>query len=512
MATISLKNSTIDPKSGFCSPTRTFHSLRPPISLPPLTTPFSLPDYFLTLLHRHSTTASFLIDATTRRRIPLSHLPHLIRTLASNLRRKFNLLKNDVALILCPNSIHIPILYLALLSLGVIVSPSNPISSISEISRQIHISGPVIAFATSENAAKIPALRLGTILIDSPQFESLLLPCISGEFVQVQIFQDDTAAILYSSGTTGRFKGVELTHRNLIAAIAGVHAIRAVRMSPAVTLCVVPFFHVYGFVLCIRELAFGGSLVVISAERRSLELMMEAVEEFKVTHLAVAPPVVVAMVKNHGGGAVAAEMYDLRSLEAVLCGGAPVANSVIESFKQRFNNISLLQAYGLTETTAGITRSIGQSESRVTGYVGDNEATAAMVDSEGWLRTGDICYFDSEGFLFYVDRMKELIKYKGYQVAPSELEDLLLSHPDIADAAVIPYPDEDAGQIPVAFVVRQEGSTVNDLDIMEFVAKQVAPYKKIRRVFYIDSVPKNAPGKVLRKELIKLASGFTSKL
>ncbi|KAL3835669.1 hypothetical protein ACJIZ3_010405 [Penstemon smallii] len=552
MATISLKNSTIDPKSGFCSTTRTFHSLRPPISLPPLTTPFSLPDYFLTLLHHHSTTASSLIDATTRRRIPLSHLPHLIRTLAANLRRKFNLLKNDVALILCPNSVHIPILYLALLSLGVIVSPSNPLSSISEISHQIHISGPVIAFATSENAAKIPALRLGMILIDSPQFESLLLPCISGEFVQVEIFQDDTAAILYSSGTTGRFKGVELTHRNLIAAIAGVHVIRAVWMSPAVTLCAVPFFHVYGFVLCIRELAFGGSLVVISAERRSLELMMEAVEEFRVTHLAVAPPVVVAMVKHHGGGAVAAEMYDLGSLEAVLCGGAPVANSVIESFKQRFNNISLLQAYGLTETTAGITRSIGQSESRVTGsngrlmsncqakivdpvtahnmpplkpgelwikgpmimkgYVGDNEATAAMLDSEGWLRTGDICYFDSAGFLFYVDRMKELIKYKGYQVAPSELEDLLLSHPDIADAAVIPYPDEDAGQIPVAFVVRQQGSTVDDLDIMEFVAKQVAPYKKIRRVFYVDSVPKNAPGKVLRKELIKLASGFTSKL
>ncbi|KAK4402670.1 4-coumarate--CoA ligase-like 5 [Sesamum angolense] len=146
------------------------------------------------------------------------------------------------------------------------------------------------------------------------------------------------------------------------------------------------------------------------------------------------------------------------------------------------------------------------------GYVGDKEATAATIDSEGWLRTGDICYFSSEGLLFYVDRMKELIKYKGYQVAPAELEDILISHPAILDAAVIPYPDEDAGQVPAAFVVRQPGSTINDSRIMDFVAEQVAPYKKIRRVFYTDSIPKNATGKVLRKDLIKFASGLASKL
>ncbi|KAI3467677.1 hypothetical protein Pfo_024340 [Paulownia fortunei] len=541
-----LNNSTFDPNSGFSSQTKIFQSLRPPISLPPSTTPFSVPDYVFTLLH-HSPTTS-LIDAATRRRIPHSHLPHLVQALASNLRRKFHLSKNDVAFILSPNSIHIPVLYLSLLSLGAIVSPSNPLSSNSEISRQIQVSNPVIAFATSENASRLPALREGTVLLDSPEFESLLLPFVSqsrDEFVRVEVFQNDTAAILYSSGTTGRVKGVELTHRNFIAAIAGVHAVRPVRPSPAVTLCAVPFFHVYGFVLCIREVALGGSVVVVAG--RSLESILGAVEEFKVTHLAVAPPLVLAMVKS-----AAAEKYDLRSLEVVLCGGAPVANSVIERFKRGFANISLLQAYGLTETTAGISRTIGLNESQVRGangrlvsncqakivdpvtgdnlpplkpgelwirgpmvmkgYVGDKEATAAMVDSEGWLRTGDICYFDSEGLLFFVDRMKELIKYKGYQVAPAELEDLLLSHPAIVDAAVIPYPDEGAGQVPAAFVVRQPGSTVNDSEIMDFVTQQVAPYKKIRRVFYIDAIPKNAPGKVLRKELIKLASGVASKL
>lgn len=333
-----LRNPTLDPNNGFSSHTKIFHSLRPPISFPLSTTPFSLPDYVFSLLH-HSPTTS-LIDAATARRIPLSHLPHLVQSLASNLRHKFHLSKNDVAFILSPNSIHIPVLYLSLLSLGAIVSPSNPLSSNSEISRQIRVCNPVIAFATSENSSKLPALREGTVVLDSPEFETLLLPCSNqsgGEFDRVEVFQDEIAAILYSSGTTGRVKGVELTHRNFIAAIAGVHAVRAVRsISPAVTLCAVPFFHVYGFVLCIREIALGGSVVV--AGGRSLESILGAVEEFKVTHLAVAPPLVVTMVKS-----TASEKYDLRSLEAVLCGGAPVANSVIERFKRTFANISLLQ-------------------------------------------------------------------------------------------------------------------------------------------------------------------------
>lgn len=327
--------------------------------------------------------------------------------------------------------------------------------------------------------------------------------------------------------------------------------VRAARQSPAVTLCAVPFFHVYGFVMCLREVALGGSVVVVAVAagtgRSNFELILGAVEEFNVTHLAVAPPSVVAMVKSS-----VAEKYELRSLEVVMCGGAPVASTVIERFKRRFANISLVQAYGLTETTAGVTRTFGAYESAVRGangrlvsncqarivdpdtghnlpplkpgelwirgptvmkgYVGDKEATAAMVDSEGWLRTGDICFFDGNGLLFYVDRMKELIKYNAYQVAPAELEDLLLSHPAIVDAAVIPYPDDDAGQVPAAFVVRQPGSAINGSMIMDFVAQKVAPYKKIRRVFYTDSIPKNATGKVLRKELIKLATHVASKL
>nr|AFZ78522.1 4-coumarate: CoA ligase [Populus tomentosa] len=144
---------------------------------------------------------------------------------------------------------------------------------------------------------------------------------------------------------------------------------------------------------------------------------------------------------------------------------------------------------------------------------GDENATAETLDSEGWLKTGDLCFFDSEGFLYIVDRLKELIKYKAYQVPPVELEQLLLSHPEIADAAVIPYPDEDAGQIPMAYVVRKPGSSITEAQIMDFIAKQVAPYKKIRRVAFTDGIPRSPAGKILRRELINHAlSGALCKL
>ncbi|VAH94336.1 unnamed protein product [Triticum turgidum subsp. durum] len=137
----------------------------------------------------------------------------------------------------------------------------------------------------------------------------------------------------------------------------------------------------------------------------------------------------------------------------------------------------------------------------MTGYVGDDGANTAAFDSEGWLKTGDLCYIDEDGFLFVVDRLKELIKYKAYQVAPAELELVLQSLPEIMDAAVMPYPHEEAGEIPMALVVRQPGSKVTEAQVMEHVAKQVAPYKKVRKVVFVDSIPKSPAGKILRRQL-----------
>ncbi|XP_057486512.1 4-coumarate--CoA ligase-like 9 [Actinidia eriantha] len=539
-------SSTIDPNGGFCTETKIYHSLRPHAPLPSETASLSITDYVFSLLRQNSPSpeTAALVDTATGRRIPYHDLVIRTEALAAYLHHRVGLARGDSAFVLSPNSIHLPILYLSLFSLGVIVSPSNPISSEPEVSRQIELCKPVIAFATANTAHKVTSIR--TILLDSAEFESMMTTR-TGRTPRVNISQSDTAAILYSSGTTGNFKGVELTHRNFISSLAGTQACRPVRPSSAVILCAVPYFHMYGFICCVRAVAMGDGLVTMG--RFDLRLMIKAIGDFRVSHLALAPPIVVAMVKE--GDFM--DGYDLSSLEAVVSGGAPLPIAVVERFKKRFPKVQLTQGYGLTESTGGVARMMGPNESQrfgasgrlmpycqakivdvetgiglppfkqgefwvrgptiMKGYVNDKEATAMILDSEGWLRTGDICYFDSEGFVYVVDRLKELIKYKGYQIAPVELENLIQNHPDVIDAAVVPYPDEEAGQVPMAFVVRRPQSTIDETEVKDFVARQVAPYKKIRKVSFIGSIPRSAPGKVLRKELIKLAlSGVSSKI
>ncbi|KAH7365470.1 hypothetical protein KP509_18G030000 [Ceratopteris richardii] len=140
------------------------------------------------------------------------------------------------------------------------------------------------------------------------------------------------------------------------------------------------------------------------------------------------------------------------------------------------------------------------------GYLDKPEETERAVDKEGWLHTGDLGYIDSDGFLFIIDRLKELIKYNGYQVAPAELEALLLSHPHIQDAAVVPYPDEEAGQIPEAYVVITRDSLLSAREVMDFISEQVSPHKKIRRVTFVSEIPKSPSGKILRRLLTMKAA------
>ncbi|KAK7316110.1 hypothetical protein VNO77_34836 [Canavalia gladiata] len=533
----------IDTRSGFNRSSRTFHNLRPPLQLPPPNATISAAAYTLSL-RRNSPwpdSVTTLIDSATGYRVSYAEFIHRVETLATNLISVLKLSKGDTALVLSPNLLQVPILCFALLSIGVVVSPLNPLATRSEITHIFHLIKPVIVFATTSVAAKTDEfldLRLGTVLLDSPEFDSLTKTRkTSGIGALPQVSQSDVAAILYSSGTTGNMKGVMLTHRNLTALAAVYDAVRVNRKQPAMFLYTMPFFHVYGFTFCLRAMVLSETVVIM--ERFSLRRMLTAVERFRVTHLAVVPPLVVALTKDG-----VTDGYDLRSLEGIACGAAPLGKETAKAFKSKFQGVAIVQGYGLTESTAGIVRSMTSEETNMEGaigklvagveakivnpntgeamfpgevgelwirgptimkgYVGDPEATSATL-LDGWLRTGDLCYFNNEGFLYVVDRLKELIKYKGYQVAPAELEGLLQSHPEINDAAVIPYPDEEAGQVPMAFVIRQPQSSLGEAEIIDFVAKQVPPYKKIRHVAFVDSIPKNAAGKILRRELTKIA-------
>ncbi|KAM3761232.1 hypothetical protein ACB098_01G252500 [Castanea mollissima] len=536
------KKPPIDPESGFNSETNTFHSLRPPIHLPPHRLPISASEYAFSLRVNSPWPDSLaLINSSTGQRVSYSEFTRKTKTLASYLHSVLGLSKGHTAFVLSQNLVQVPILYFSLLSLGIVVSPANPLSTDSEISSLIQLCNPVIAFATSSSAHKLSniSLRFKTIVLDSPEFDSMMTTSPVQMIEPVEVRQSDLAAILYSSGTTGRVKGVMLTHRNLIVSVAGPYSYRTERESPAVFLYTMPYFHVFGFFYSLKSVAM--SEVVVLMERFDLRKMLKAVGEFRVTHVAMAPPVVVAMAKTD-----VTKGYDLSSLEGVACGTAPIAKDVISNFLAKFPRVVFVQGYGLTETTGSVCRTVGQEEtfhwgatgklsggfeakiinpdtgdalppgkqgelwirgpSIMKGYIGDPEATSATLVEGGWLRTGDLCYIDEEGFLFVVDRLKELIKYKGYQVAPAELEHLLQSHPEIVDAAVIPYPDEEAGQVPMAFVVRQPRSSLGEAEIIDFVAKRVAPYKKIRRVTFVNSLPKSATGKLLRKDLRKIVS------
>lgn len=547
----------IDPRSGYCSSNQTYYSKRKPVNFPQ-DEYLDLPSY-VSSLHHNGQIA--LIDSATGETITFPQLWQSVKSLAAGLAG-LGIRKSDVVLLLSPNSIHFPIICMAILSIGAIVTTTNPLNTAAEIAKQSRDSAAVLAFVTPSLAVKLAATKLPIVLISSSSSE--LAPHNGQNYVStlhklltsnpahapvVKIRQDDTATLLYSSGTTGMSKGVISTHRNLIAMVCillkrlGFSSDNSTRNQTDSFLCTVPMFHIYGLAAFACGLLGSGSTIVVLSKFDLVE-MLGLIQKYRVTYLPLVPPILLAMNKVD-----IARKYNLSSLHTVICGGAPLSKESTEEFISRFPGVTITQGYGLTETMGVGASTDSQEESRhygtagllspnteakiidpisgtplppnqqgelwlrgpyvMKGYFSNPEATTSTLNSDGWLRTGDLCYVDDEGYIFVVDRLKELIKYKGYQVAPAELEALLHSHPEIMDVAVIPFPDKEAGQVPMAYIVRKPGGTLSESSVINFVAQQVAPYKKVRHVAFVSEIPKNAAGKILRKDLIKLA---TSKL
>ncbi|KAL8524299.1 hypothetical protein ACS0TY_014031 [Phlomoides rotata] len=541
-------NLLIDSRSGFCKSNSTFYSKRKPIPLPShqsldVTT-------FISSRAHHGKIA--FIDAATGRRLTFADLWRAVDAVSASLAADFSIRKGHVILLLSPNSLNFPIVCLAVMSLGAIITTTNPLNTSGEIAKQIADSKPVLAFTIPELLPKLADSNLPIVLLGSDTRNSNKLRIIttieemmrrepSQSRVKERVNQDDTATLLYSSGTTGASKGVVSSHRNLIAMVQTVQSRFVSENGTETFICTVPMFHIYGLVAFATGLIASGSTVVILS-KFEMDEMLSSIQKFTATCLPLVPPILIALVNN---SEIIRKKYDLSSLHTVISGGAPLSKEVIEGFSKKYPNVTIQQGYGLTESTGVGASTDTQEESRkygtagllspsmeakivdpesgavlsvnqtgelwlkgpsiMKGYFSNEEATSSTLDPQGWLRTGDLCFIDEDGFIFVVDRLKELIKYKGYQVPPAELEALLLTHPEIDDAAVIPFPDNEAGQVPMAYVVRKKASRITDGQLMDFVAKQVAPYKKIRRVAFVASVPKNPSGKILRKDLIKLA-------
>jgi acyl-CoA synthetase (AMP-forming)/AMP-acid ligase II len=342
----------------------------------------------------------------------------------------------------------------------------------------------------------------------------------------------DLAALPYSSGTTGLPKGVELTHANLVAQVQAVMGLT----EADVVVGVAPFFHAIGQNI-ILPCSLRAGATVVTMPRFDLAGFLGLVQEHRATFTIVVPPVVLALA-----GHPMVDDYDLSSLRLLGCGAAPLGADVEQRCADRLG-CQVVQGFGMTEGTAALAivppdaprrgsagRLLPGTEARIIDPVGGGdlgpgrtgelwlrgpqvmrgyrdrpEATARTLAPGGWLRTGDLCYVDADGYLFVVDRLKELIKYKGYQVAPAELEQLLCAHPAVADAAVVPRPDPDAGELPVAHVATR--SEVSAAELEAWVADRVAPYKRLRGVRFVDQVPRSPTGKLLRRVLVEAERG-----
>ena len=428
----------------------------------PVVPDISLPELLLVTAAEQAERPA-VIDASTGRTLHYGELADGVRRLASGLTA-LGLRPGNVFAIMAPNSPEWLLACCGALAAGGVVTGINPLCTPGEVATQLADADarfvltvpaflPTASAAAERAAAGRPGgppriIVLGPAPGDTIPFAALLAH--PGKPLREPADPDALALLPYSSGTTGLAKGVMLTHRACLTNVVQMLTLMPVTPADRV-LAVAPFFHAVGLVvLAGRALARGATLVTLP--RFDVTGFLAALQDHRITQTVVVPPIVLALTKHP-----AVDRYDLSGMEWLGCGAAPLSAEL-------------------------------------------QQACAATVDEDGWLHTGDIARFDTDGNLFLLDRAKELIKVKGFQVAPAELEAVLRSHPAVADAAVIPVPDERAGEVPKAYVVPAQQVTPQEL--IDYVAARVAPHKRIHQVAFTEAIPTSPSGKTLRRLLI----------
>jgi len=497
--------------------------------------------------------APALIDGLKGDVITHGQLAAYVDRLAAALHER-GLRKGDVVAVFCPNTIWYPVVFHGIAAAGCVMSPINSLYTPEEIAFQLRDSGAKVVLTISLFLDRVQAAVEKTpvdeiIVLDGAEGHASLVDLLSTQAPSVQVDFDpaiDLVTLPYSSGTTGLPKGVMLTHRNLVANVSQCRPLIALGEDERV-IAVLPFFHIYGLTVLMNQgLAWGGAVVTLP--RFDLEDFLRTIQDHKITRAFVAPPILLALAKHP-----LVDQYDLSSLTSIMSGAAPLDADLALAVQKRLRNgadtgVTVAQGYGMTELSPvshttpdpgalppGVSEvpkgsvgfAIPNTECRLIdpatgtdaaeghsgelwvrgpqvmkGYLNNPSATADTLDDDGWLHTGDVAIVDENGCYTVVDRVKELIKYKGYQVAPAELEAVLIGNPEIADAAVIGVKDEATGEeLPKAFIVRAPGSSISEQDVMDYAGSRLAPHKKIRAVEFIAEVPKSSAGKILRKDL-----------
>ena len=476
-----------------------------------------------------------IVDAATGQALSYTQLAGAAGSFAAGLAaRGFG--RGCVLAVLAPNIAEYPVVFHGAASAGGAVTTLNPLYTAGEISVQLRASGAkwlvtVPALAEKALAAadglEILVVGGGGEITGTVPFSSYLAgggpPAVAIDPAA------DLAALPYSSGTAGLSKGVMLTHRNLLASIALLDSVVSLREDD-VALVVLPFFHIYGMNAIMNPVLSAGATMVTM--RFELGALLRAIGQYRVSILYAVPPMINALARHPDVGDA-----DTSSLRWIMSAAAPLDAETAAACASRLG-CQVFQAYGMTEASPAVTAtppgddapfdSVGvilpDTECKVVdalsgaelgpghdgellfrgpqimrGYLDDPAASARSFDGEGFYRTGDVGHIDAEGRLFVVDRIKELIKYKGYQVVPAELEAILLSHPAVVDAAVIGRRAGADGEIPAGFVVLAAPAPL--AEIAAYVEERVAPYKKLRALEAVAEIPRSATGKILRRVL-----------
>jgi acyl-CoA synthetase (AMP-forming)/AMP-acid ligase II len=519
-------------------------STSPRVSIPDV----SITDYVLRHADRLGDKPA-LIDGPTGRVLTYRQLADGVKHTAAGLaKRGFG--KGDVFAIYCPNVPEYAVVFLGVALAGGINTTVNPLYTADELANQLNDSGarflvtvPPFLDKAREAAAKssVEEVFVFGAAEGARPFTDLLQAGDRPPVVTIKP-AEDLVALPYSSGTTGLPKGVMLTHRNLVANLCQAEGMQNFECfnEHDVTIAVLPFFHIYGMVV-IMMLGLAGAGTILVVPRFDMMEFLTLVQKYRVTILPLVPPIVLGLVKHP-----AVAQFNLSSVRLVFSGAAPLGEEMARALSAKLG-CPVVQGYGMTEASpvthlspthnepfkpGSAGKVVPNTEVKIVevgsgsdaelpvgkegelwirgpqimkGYLNRPEETAGSLDRDGWYHTGDVGYVDQDGFFFIVDRTKELIKYKGLQVAPAELEALLLTHPAILDAAVVRKADEEAGEVPKAYVVRKPDETSQATiaeAIMGWVAQRVAPHKRIRHLEFIDQIPKSASGKILRRVLI----------
>ncbi|KAL4717917.1 hypothetical protein ACJJTC_001335 [Scirpophaga incertulas] len=498
-----------------------------------------------------------LINGETGEEINYNQLVQELVNIGTGLKR-MGVSRGDVVALCSENNVQILATALAVICCGGSVTPINMQYTNDEMKHVLKIAKPNI-LVCSQAALKIHYKNFKTqrfvktiIQIDGAPINSNI-KCYKNvaQFSKRQDFEpadvrgwSDVGFILYSSGTTGLPKGVMLSHLNLLYSATYFEEKSDLDLS---LLTVVPWYHAYGLMSTVNYLLVKKKLVYLNGFNP--QVYLNAIEKYQINILLAVPPIVVFLGKSP-----LVSKYDMSTVMGVLCGAAPLSSETINDALKRLPNcIGIFQGYGMTETAltatydsdpekskpgsggyplAGVKAKVVDIETRkrlgnnesgeiclkgpqiMKGYMGNEAATREMFDEEGYLKTGDIGYYDKDGCFFVIDRLKELIKYKGFQVPPAEVESVLLEHPSISECAVVGNPAGDAvGELPTAFVVPKANTNLTEKDVIDFVAARLSTAKHLHGgVIFVDVIPKNPSGKILRRVLRQQLKNKKSKL